>query len=170
MRIYPFFNVFCVFLLAACATKYEGPKPDFSLKGDRAEKEISKFTISDNYWDQYGEAYVMGEEQRILYTDESLRPIINEVSPAAMEKLATADTLNWVGFGLWAASTVVLFSELSDGDSSMSKSQETAFWGLLGSSVIMGWIRFRYVQLGARHYNRDLRQKFAPVLSLQQDF
>ena len=155
--------------LSACVSAYKGPLPDFEKTGPAAKQEIENFLFSESYWDQGIGFFQMEKSEKRHYTS-SLMPVIEKVSPAAIEELKRDRAWNiawWITYG---ASLGILIAELIDDDDEQSSGSMIAFYGLLGASVGINYYRISITQDAAIQYNRDLRAKYAPAVSFKQEF
>ncbi|MCJ8275815.1 MAG: hypothetical protein HRT44_04665 [Bdellovibrionales bacterium] len=158
-----------LFLVAACATQYKGPSPDFSLKGEAAEKEIENFSLSESYWGQAPGAVYMGPEKNFYYLN-SVRPIINDVSPIANQKIKTAHKWAWAGNILMWGALAYLAAIIIDDGSEFGSDERTVYYSIIGASFATGFVSSGYMQSAVKQYNRDLRARFTPKLTYNWKF
>jgi hypothetical protein len=153
--------------MCGCVSSYTGPKPDFSLTGEAAKKERDKFQFQ-KYWflDGAGYYYMGPEDEDTLYTGSSLKPIIQDVSPAAIEKEKVAQRWQWVNYALIGAAVGYIVSQREDLDTG----DWLVFYGTLLASVGAGhYSKYKHRQ-SIDDYNRDLDRKFTPALSYNWRF
>jgi hypothetical protein len=152
-------------LTSACVSTYRGPGPDYSYVGTAAEAEIQRFTFKEGFLHQGGEFFIMGADQQ-HYLLNSLKPVIQEVSPEAWRKIETGRVWTRVGQVAFLSALVILISEVSDDDDDFSQEQSLAYWPLIGLSFSSNIVRAIYMDRAARQYNQDLRAKFTPTLGM----
>ena len=163
-------KVLLAFLLAVsgCATVYQGPLPNLSLRGAEAEKEYQQFKMVDSS----GQGFSMGPEKS-LYTRDSLNPVFAAVSPRAMEKLENADhwkTAEDISLGVAGAALIALIT------SSNSDTQHVFLISTLSAdavSIICGMVRWGELSTAQKMYNADLRDKLgvkAPKMAAAMSF
>ncbi len=159
------------FFLCSCVSDYKGRKPDFSLKGESARKEIERFRLSDHFLDQRRNAFEMGPEgETEIYLSESLKPIIREVSPAALKELEVAEKwtrLWWIPYGIAIG---VLAVEVANKDKDWHPASTAVFWSALGTSVGFSFYQLSVMQNTTKIYNEDLKSKFAPGIGYNAEF
>lgn len=153
--------------MCGCVSNYKGPKPDFSLSGEAAQKERDKFQFH-KYWflDGAGYYYMGPEDEDTLYKGSSLKPIIQDVSPTAVEKEKIAQRWQWVNIGLVIASVGYILSQRDDLDSG---DWIVFYGGLLGSVGAGHYAKYKHRQ-SIDDYNRDLNQKFTPALTYNFEY
>jgi len=144
-------------LVQGCATAYRGPGPDLSLRGEAAKAEYEKFEMSESFWN--GGATPLGPSNQ-LYTRESLRPILAEVSPDAIQSMDRARKWQkavFVSFGFAMAG--LLGSLLAPSGSS---TQAILFGGgltMAGVELGCGVISDINLAQSGEEFNRDLRRR-----------
>jgi hypothetical protein len=149
--------VLLAFSVSGCATAYRGPGPDLSLRGEAAEQEYLKFEMNDSFW--LAPATHLGESKTI-YSRESLRPMMAEVSPSSIDSLDRAH--NWrtaetITLGLSLAGLIGVLATHS-GSSAQTAFEIVTLSGA-GISIGCGIARdVNYAESGA-DFNRDLRTK-----------
>lgn len=156
-------------LLNACVTAYKGPGPNFSLKGKEAEAEINRFRLEESFWHQRGRAFEMGDDHQ-PYWDKSLRPIMEDVSPESVKKLEHSYALN---NGVWI-SLIVAVGSLVAAHNSKDSQTENLFRNLTWVGIA-GELGFGISSLlvhgkAAEQFNKDLKNKFTPTVSLKTNF
>lgn len=145
---------FFVLLLSACTiipSKRAYERPDFSLTGEAANKEIERFRL-DEISPQA--ARFQSEKSNQYAHTEDVKPLVEEVSPKAIERIEKSkihNPINWTLFGLWIATNFI-----DDGK---------YWWYGLGANV--GWSIYmsNYRENTATQFNKDLKAKFRPTLS-----
>ena len=146
-----------------CATTYQGPDLDLSLKGEKAQKEIKQFSLKEGYWSQGNGGFVMGpSEQR--YTFDSVRPFILKVSPGAshlMSKAETQITISRIALGV--ADGLILWAIFSPNTSTQQILVPTALVSL-GVGATFSIKAFSNLSSAAEQYNRDLQTKLSPQI------
>lgn len=159
----------CLALVSGCATTYQGPPPNFKLTGDEAKKEFEKFSWSESEFSQHPRFVRMGPEKTVVKR-WSLDPIIDDVSPAAREKINKAKKWNLAQGILVSISLGLLIYGLSSKDN-RSESNLYAIYGTAGVSLVIGMFVVPPIMKDAtEQFNRDLKQKFAPSLAWQTSF
>lgn len=158
-----------VILSMGCASPYKGPKPDLSLAGDMAEKEIERFTMSSA--NKYGKLEVRLGGDNQAYTLDSVAPIIEEVSPAAYKSyLRTQEahrrTLFNVLVGLGLIALAASYSSQFGTEIFLNG------YGYMFVGVSIGLIYSRSYVFDSMldQYNEDLRNRATPQLSLSVGF
>ena|SRR6185312_7610385 len=159
--------VMCSALLSACASTYTGPKPNFAATGAAAEEEVRKFSFAEGFFAPKGAAFRMGEDK--VYTQESLRPLIEDVSPSAAHTLHKSQVWGQVGGGLLLAALGFLAAKAGDG-SRWRTGDNLAYYGALGTSIVCSAVSGSLASSAAHRYNEELRAKFTPGISLQKSF
>jgi hypothetical protein len=146
--------------LCACATTYSGGTPDWSASGDETEHEVEDFTVKAGFW---GNTYEMGGK---TYYMGSMQPLFNNVSVEGAKSLRRARLYNEAALVALGASLAVLFLQGSD----VRTADHLAFWTFLGIGVGFSVARHYAREDAAESYNRDLRSKFNPSVSMAFDF
>jgi hypothetical protein len=165
-----FLSIFlCGLMVSGCATTYQGPPPNFKLTGDEAKKEYEKFKWDTSEFRQHPRIVHMGSE-KLFVKRSSIDPIIDEVSPAAREKINKARKWNLVQGILVSVSLGLLIYGLSSKDN-RSDSNLYAIYGTLGLSLAIGLFVVPPIMKDAsEQFNQDLKQKFNPTLGFRTSF
>ena len=143
----------------SCATNYKGPTTKFTGTKKERNVEYKKFKFDDRYWGQYRDAFVMGEEGSIYFTD-SLKSVIEKVEPAMMiSEFKKADYTHYTGLVLLGAAIAMLFIEGNPGDWSSGK--KATYYSLLGASVASTSLSVHFMSRAASKYNRELKKKLS---------
>lgn len=161
MRVWLVLMIFTV----GCASQYQGPKPDFSLTGEAAKREYEKFEFPESFWRQGIGVQLMGPNED-LYTTESLRPVIESVSPRSWEQNERAQSRIRIGRYLLLGALALVVIELTDEDRHFSNEQAIAYWSLLGVSFGFNFSAGFVQKSASEMYNEDLRRKFSPALTV----
>jgi hypothetical protein len=161
--------IICGTLLSGCATTYQGPAPNFKLTGDEAKKEYEKFKWDESEWHQHPRFIRMGSEKTPVKR-WSIDPIIDDVSPAAREKINKAKNWLLVEGILVSVSLGLLIYGLSNRDN-RSDSNLYAIYGTAGASLAIGLFVIPPIMKDAsEQFNRDLKGKFTPALAFRTSF
>ncbi len=148
--------------LTGCVTHYQGPTPDFSLKGEAAQKEIEKFQFHFSWWTPAPGFFFMGPKDAAdIYTGDSVKPVMRAVSPESLELEKKAMTWEYVRLGVLGAGLVYIFADRGDWE----ESDWAAFGGILAVSAGIGFYGGSLHKDAIDRYNRDLKEKFTPGLS-----
>lgn len=147
--------------LLGCATSYVGPRPDFSKTGPEAITEYKKFEIDERMGGVTLATIAMGNED---YHRETVVPIISDVSSSAVQKLNDMRVWWRVDIGLMLATLIMAFQPRD------TWSYQTGYWIGLGAVLGTGIYIDRLGVDAAKVYNRDLRSKFNPAISLSFRF
>lgn len=163
----------CLLLQFGCATKYMGPSPklDDSVKNKTTEERteiFERYKFKEGYFNQHKNAFKMGSDEE-LYTLDSLRPVIDEVNPTAVNKeLDKVEILSKVSLGMIGAALAML---IIDSDvAEWSSGQKSAYYGLLGLSIVGNYISFSFIENAAVQHNRGLRKKLSLGLKAKLDY
>ncbi len=155
---------FSLLLLSSCASEYKGPKPDFSLRGELAKKEIENFSLNESYWHQSRLALCMGPANR-YYSEESIESLIKETSPSAIAKLEGSRRLASWWWLPYSAAVAILLVDINN--QNFDSASQSAFYTLLGTSVVISIVELNMRAEAAEIYNRDLKNRFTPMLSFR---
>ena len=161
------FMVF-LFLLQGCATTYQGPAPNLSLTGIPAQGEIKKISFMEGYWAQ-GSGFKMGPEER-RYTVESVQPFVQKVSPAAIEKLDSAQNYLRAGRIAIGVGDVALLLAIFAANSQSQQVLVPLFLVGIGTGAGLEIKAFSEFSSASEQYNKDLRQKLSPSMAFNFDF
>lgn len=152
-----------VAFVSGCASTYQGPEPDLTVRGEAAEKEIEKFSFSEAYFDQ-GPVVYMGPG-RSHYTRESVWPMIEKISPSAAETYSTAENIRSFQLVLVGAAVALLVLGINrDGDARADAFRLTDIAAF--SSIGVGLISAGFSKSAASQYNRDLRNALSPTVGM----
>lgn len=144
-------------LLTACSHDFKGSRPDFTKTGNSAEKEIEKYQI--HYISKSGVR--IGDDPLLTSTRfKTVEPLIEEVSPKALEQLNGLDTQYKIHYGLLGSMIGLLIIDLADNNDEVS----TPFWYVWGATLLHGFYLSSKLDDVADRYNKDLKKKFTPVL------
>ena len=161
-----FISLLLVLVTGCASIDYSGKGPDLSLKGSpEANSEYAKFKLTKSSfgYDQF-RAVKMGEETH--YTLNSLKPVIADVSPSALEGFHKARVLNTVGLSLLGAAIVFLFTQ----DWPVKDTAAVVYYGTLigsvGVNIWAGHVRSEAID----QYNSDLRTKLSPGMKVGFQF
>jgi hypothetical protein len=149
-------------LFTSCATNYNGGTPNFALRGASAEQEIQKFKMAESYWRQNSSGIEMGGH---LYKDESLKPLIQDISPIAESKFKEADVVRSYFWIPYTAAILILITQSTIPGRYLDQTSSIAFYGLLGVSIGFSIAAFNMKAGAAEQFNKDLNSRFAPSLS-----
>jgi hypothetical protein len=157
------------FFVSGCATTYTGPAPNFKLIGKDAEAEAEKFKFEESFWKNSTGIIVMGPE-KTSYKENSLRPLVDQVSPVASEKLDSSRRLN-AGV-LWSAVVAVaaIIAGHNAKDANASNNFDNLVWLAIGSEVGFGIASSWVHSNAAAQFNKDLRSKFTPIIGINTSF
>lgn len=157
-----------VLALTGCVTTYQGPPPDLTLTGAAAEREVEKFTLSDNYWLQ-GYCYRIGTESE-FYSVKSIQPIVEHVAPKANN---TIDAAKAVRTGALVAALIAVASWVAAANvsnDSARTSYSTMGWIGLGSSLGLTFAWTGMLSSAATEYNKELKSKLTPTVGMNLSF
>jgi hypothetical protein len=155
---FKFSVVLCfIIFLQACATPYTGHAPDLTLRGDSAKAEYKQFKLQTGYFSQGNRFFEMGSESN-RYTESSLRPILESVSPRAMDKIKTADGWRAASLVSLAGMVGVLVASIASNSSNMS-GYNIPFYSLFGVSIACTTVQNIERGQAADYFNEDLKSK-----------
>ena len=171
-----------------CATVHDfrEPGPNLSLRGEEAQKEFQKHQFRETFWFQTPHYYEMGPHE-IKYSLNTLRPMMENVSPASINQMDAAygwRTAFFIVSGVGLASTIGFWIAGEE------KIALPIIWGTVGAQQVTRTVFALKLKSAAENYNRDLREKlglsaasahavpatyfvdreFAPVLAVEWGF
>lgn len=167
-------NVKTLFLIATIAVfvpgcahqigKYEGQKPDLSLSGPDAQREIRRFELENDNNICRLPCFKHDPKKR-QHAWESVQPLLEFVSPQAIQEYQRSKT--WSDVQLYALGVGV--TGLLVGLATNGSERTTSFAFSLAGSVIsivsssyVGSIRSNIPEI----YNRELKEKFTPSVGM----
>lgn len=161
--------IMATLLLTSCATinTYNGEKPNLKLTGEKRELELEKFHLADSYFSNGYKVLTMGPD-RTLYTLESLKPIIEEVSPEAIKQARYASYASYTQIILLSAAFTILVTDFEVGE--WSNAKETTYYSLLASSLGAGFVSMYFTKNISTHFNNDLKEKLSLGLKTTFNF
>lgn len=140
--------------------KYDGHRPDLSLSGETAQKEIRRFELEEDKG-ICGFPCFKRDAQKRQHTWESLQPLIEVVSPQAAQEYRKAKV--WSDVQLYTLGIAI--GGLVAGLATNGSQRDTLFSlsiagsvASIGSSIYVGNIRSEILEI----YNRDLKEKYIP--------
>lgn len=155
-----------------CASRlavYGGQKPDFSLSGESAEREIRRFRLEENnFWTCSAPCFESDRGKR-AHTWASVLPLIENVSPGAIQRYEKAE--GWSKVQLYSLGVGI--AGLALGLVSKGNQRDTFYTASLigstisiGSSFYVNWLRSDIPEI----FNRDLKQRFSPSIGMNWSF
>jgi hypothetical protein len=148
---------------------YDGQKPDFSLTGNAADKEIRRFRLEEDTFWTCGFPCSESDPLKREYTWQSVVPLIETVSPEAMKTYQEAQTARKVQLYLLGAGVGGLLAALIAKDDAKLVCLKVSIIGSLssiGAGFYAGWLLSGIPET----YNRDLKQKFTPSIGWNWTF
>jgi hypothetical protein len=157
------------FVIQGCATPYQGPIPDLNLKGPQGQEEFNRFKFKEGFFNNGANSFLMGQDEK-RYTLDSLRPVIDGVSPNSTRSLETASTLQDFGIAssafFWTSLIVLI----------LTPSQQTANVAgavalvSLGSEIGFAIAYTSKMADVAEEYNHELQKKLSPTVTMNVKF
>lgn len=163
IKVLPLFLIFV--LVAGCVSappSYRGPAPDFSSSAAK-EDELNNFTFGPR--DYFSDIYSVKMGPALdRYSMFSVKPIVAEVSPEALQKINRAEALPVYGLALIGLAAIIGYSNVT------ARTNQIFFYGLLGASLGVSFYARSLYQEGLDDYNRDLKKKLAPNVTWNKSF
>lgn len=160
ITIIPTFVSGCAHSLA----KYEGQKPDLSLSGQAAHREIQRFELEEDNR-ICGFPCFEHDPKKRQHTWESIQPLFETVSPLAMQEYRRSEVWSYVQLYALGVGIAGLAAGLATTGNQRDTLLALSLAGSgvsIGSSFYVGRIQSNIPEI----YNRQLKEKFTPSVGM----
>jgi hypothetical protein len=158
---------FSFFILSSCTTIYDKGVPDFRKSGKGAIEEYEKHKVESISLE------VVNFQDESIWAPTSLssaRPFMELISPDSMEKLDELKPQRNLNLALLAVLLGITVYEIDRYNQDEDHHIGPVFWGVAGIYLSQSlYLTYQYDQV-RKSYNRDLRERFSPVVSWVMKF